>query len=369
MSAKRRIFRLFLLVVLLAVVGAGYLFYRLEHPRKPPGAALAQAKIAFANGTSTAQIFQTLEKEGVVADAKLAEIYYRVYRAGTPLQAGEYLFDRPMPIDEIINRMARGDVVKYPVVVPEGLTAEETFELFWSRGIGGPEAFRRSLADTELLPGLTRGVSDLEGFLFPDTYVVTRSTSARQIVDRMVGEFRKNFTPEMREKARSLGFTPRQAVILASIIEKETALKSEGPLIAAVYCNRLKKGMRLQADPTVMYALKRDGRWSGTLHRSDYGYESPFNTYTNDGLPPGPICNPGLTALKAAVSPAKIDYLYFVADSTGGHTFTRTYEEHLQAIATSRRLRAAAGEPPREEPDAAPAASGTPVPPTPAPAP
>ncbi len=360
MSAKRPVFRVFLLLVLLAIAGAGYLFYRLEHPRRSPG-PLAQAKIVFPVGTSTAQILLTLEKEGVVADARLAEIYYRVYRAGTPLQAGEYLFDRPMPIDEIINRMARGDVVTYPVVVPEGLTADETFQLFWSKGIGGPEAFRQALADTELLPGLTRGVSDLEGFLFPDTYVVTRSTSARQIVDRMAGQFRKNFTPEMREKARSLGFTPRQAVILASIIEKETALKQEGPLIAAVYYNRLKKGMRLQADPTVMYALKRDGRWSGMLHRSDYGYESPYNTYLNEGLPPGPICNPGLTALKAAVSPARIDYLYFVADTMGGHTFTRTYEEHLQAIATSRRLRAEAGEPPREAPDAAPQAPATPA--------
>lgn len=303
----------------------------------------------------------TLEKEGVVRDAKLAEIYYRVYRSGTPLQAGEYLFDRPMPIDDVINRMAKGEVVKYPIVVPEGLTAEETFELFWSQGIGGPEGFRHALSDTELLPGLTSGVNDLEGFLFPDTYIVTRSTSARQIVDRMVAEFRKNFTPEMRDKARDLGVTPRQAVILASIIEKESALKQEGPLIAAVYWNRLKKGMRLQADPTVTYALKKDGRWSGLLHRSDYAYDSPYNTYLNDGLPPGPICNPGLAALKAAVSPARSDYLYFVADSRGGHTFTRTFEEHLQAIATARRLRAQAGEASADEPEPA----GDP-PPTPA---
>ncbi|MEO8430148.1 MAG: endolytic transglycosylase MltG [Acidobacteriota bacterium] len=368
MTAKRRFLRVVLVLALVSVAGAGFLFYRLEHPRRP-GSAQQQAKIAFPTGTPTARIFQTLEKEGVVADARLAEIYYRVYRASTPLQAGEYLFDRPMPIDEIINRMAKGDVVKYSVVVPEGLTADETFELFWSKGLGGPEAFKKALVDTELLPGLTNGVSDLEGFLFPNTYVVTRSTSARQIVDRMVGEFRKNFTPEMREKAHALGFTPRQAVILASIIEKETALKQEGPLIAAVYSNRLRKGMRLQADPTVMYALKRDGKWQGMLHRSDYGYDSPYNTYMNEGLPPGPICNPGLAALKAALSPARTDFLYFVADTTGGHTFTRTYEEHLQAIATSRRLRAAAGESLREEPDAAPPAPATPAASSPAPLP
>ena len=358
MSATRRVLRLFLLALLLAVLGGVFLLYRLEHPARPPGPARSTT-ILFAPGTSTAKIFATLQKEGVVRDGRLAEIYYRVYRAGTPLQAGEYQFDRPMPIDEIINRMSHGDVVKYPIVVPEGLTAEETFQLFWSRGIGGPEGFRRALGETELLPGLTTGVNDLEGFLFPNTYVVTRSTSARQIVDRMVAEFRKNFTPEMRDRAKALGFTPRQAVILASIIEKESALKSEGPLIAAVYLNRLKKGMRLQADPTVQYALKKDGRWTGLLHRSDYAYDSPYNTYVVDGLPPGPICNPGLAALKSAVTPANTDYLYFVADTTGGHTFTRTFEEHLQAISTARRLRAQAGEAAEEAP--APQSAPTPA--------
>ena len=348
MSAGRRALRVVLLLVLLGIAVAGYFSYRLEHPKKPLVPS-EKAKVLFPQGTPTARIFQSLEKEGVVLDAKLAEIYYRVYRSGTPLQAGEYEFDRPTPIDEIINRMARGDVVQYAIVVPEGLTAEETFQLFWGRGIGGPEAFRRALADTELLPGLTRGVNDLEGFLFPETYVVTRSTSARQIVDRMVDQFRRHFTPELREKAQALGLTPRQAVTLASIIEKESALKQEGPLIAAVYLNRLKKGMRLQADPTVAYALKRDGKWTGSLHRSDYAYDSPYNTYVAEGLPPGPICNPGVAALTAAVSPARADYLYFVADNTGGHTFTRTFEEHLQAITAAHRVRLAGQPEPPEE--------------------
>jgi UPF0755 protein len=298
--------------------------------------------VLFAQGTPTAQIFRTLAAEKVVEDARLAEIYYRIYRGATPLQAGEYRFHRPTPIDEIIDRMARGDVVRYTVVVPEGLTSEETFELFWKQGLGGPDAFRRALSATELLPGITRGVNDLEGFLFPDTYVVTRSTSARQIVDRMVSEFRRHFTPEMRDRARDLGLTPRQAVTLASIVEKETALPREGPIIAGVYLNRLKRGMRLQADPTVVYALKRDGKWTGELFRSDYSYPSPYNTYVNDGLPPGPICSPGMTALKSAVAPAKTEYLYFVADASGGHAFSRTFEEHLQAIAAFRHNRAEA---------------------------
>lgn len=299
--------------------------------------------ILFAPGTATAQIFQKLEQAGVVRDARLAEIYYRIYRSRNPLQAGEYRFERPMPIDDVINRMSHGEVVKYAVVVPDGLTAEETFQLFWSRGIGGPEGFRSALAETELLPGVTNGVSDLEGFLFPDTYLVTRSTSARAIVDLMTAQFRKNFTPEMREKALGLGLTLEQAVTLASIVEKESSLSREGPTIASVYLNRLKRGMRLQADPTVIYALKRDGKWTGTLYRSDYAFDSPYNTYLYEGLPPGPICNPGVNALKSAVFPARTDYLYFVADASGGHAFSRTYEEHLTAIAAARRQRAENG--------------------------
>jgi UPF0755 protein len=323
-------------------VGVLFMAYRLQHPPAAPSAPPGEAVVTFPQGTPTAQIFRTLAAEKVVEDARLAEIYYRVYRSSTALQAGEYRFHRPTPIDEIIDRMARGDVVHYTVVVPEGLTADETFELFWKQGLGGPDAFRRALAETELLPGITRGVNDLEGFLFPDTYLVTRSTSARQIVDRMVAQFRKNFTSEMRDRARALGLTPRQAVTLASIVEKETALPGEAPTIAGVYLNRLKRGMRLQADPTVVYALKRDGKWTGELYRSDYNYPSPYNTYVNDGLPPGPICNPGLNALKAAVSPARTEYIYFVADASGGHSFSRTFEEHLQAIAVFRRNRAEA---------------------------
>ena len=330
-----------ILLAVLAAAAVGRLYYRLKHPSG--AGALSAVTIVFPQGTTTAQIFRRLAETGVVPDGRVAEVYYRLYRSKTRLQAGEYLFDRPMPIDDVINRMGRGEVVKYSVVVPDGLTAEETFQLFWSRGIGGPEGFERALRETELLPGVTSGATDLEGFLFPDTYLVTRSTSARAIVDLMVAQFRKNFTPEMREQAQRLGLTLLQAVTLASIVEKESGLPSEGPEIASVYLNRLKRGMRLQADPTVIYALRRDKKWNGTLYRSDYAYDSPYNTYVYAGLPPGPICNPGTNALKSAVTPARTDYLYFVADTSGGHRFSRTFEEHLAAIAAARRQRASTG--------------------------
>ena len=336
MSAARRLIRLGLLLGLLAISLSLFLFRRIEHPGRAadPGQTVT---VFFSPGTRTTQIFKRLSEEGVVRSSFWAHAYYRIFRNATPLEAGEYRFERPTPIDEVIDRMGRGDVVRHTIVVPEGLTSNEVFELFWSHGIGNPQAFRWALKDTDLLPGLARGAPDLEGFLFPETYVVTRSTFARRVVGQMLAEFRKNFTPELRERAHALHLTPVQAVTLASIVEKESDVPQEGPLIASVYLNRLRRGMRLQADPTVIYALKRDGKWTGTLYRSDYNYPSPYNTYLASGLPPGPICNPGLRAVRAALSPARTEYLYFVADTTGGHAFSRTFEEHLHAISAARR--------------------------------
>lgn len=339
MSVARRLARLGLLLALLGLAVGIYFYWWLEYPRRPP--AGETAVVFFPFGTPTTEIFRRLDKEGVVRPAWLAEAYYRVARSAASLQAGEYQFDRPTSLSAVIERMARGDVLRHTIVVPEGLTAEETFELFWSRGISRPEAFRNALHNRQLVDSIAHGAPDLEGFLFPDTYVVTRSTSAHRIVETMLANFRHHFTPEMRARAQAAGLTERDAVTLASIVQKETSLDREEPVIAGVYWNRLRHRMRLQADPTVTYALKRDGKWTGTLYRSDYGYESPFNTYLVDGLPPGPICNPGEDALRAAVAPAATDYLYFVADRAGGHTFSRTFEEHLEAIASARRQRAA----------------------------
>lgn len=338
MSATRRVLRLGLLLILLGMAAGLYLYRSLEYPAAP--ASAEEVTVFFPFGTSTAEIFRKLEAEGVVGPAWLAAAYYRVAHSATPLQAGEYRFSRPAPLSVVIARMGRGDVLRHSIVVPEGLTAEETFELFWSRGISRPEAFHNAFHNPQLITSMARGAPDLEGYLFPDTYVVTRSTSARQIVEQMLANFRRHFTADMRARAQASALTEREAVTLASIVQKETSLDREEPLVAGVYWNRLRHHMRLQADPTVTYALKRDGKWTGTLYRSDYGYDSPFNTYLVDGLPPGPICNPGLDALQAAVSPARTDFLYFVADRTGGHTFSRTFQEHLDAIASARRQRA-----------------------------
>jgi UPF0755 protein len=337
-SATRRFLRLGLLLALLAVALGVFMYRKLEYPPAP--AATGEVTIYFPFGTSTKEIFRRLADAGVVMPPWLAEAYYRVARGATPLQAGEYRFQRPEALSVVLARMNAGDVVKHAIVVPEGLTADETFELFCAQGISRAEAFLTAYRNPQLIDSVARGAPDLEGFLFPDTYVVTRSTSARQIVESMLANFRKHFGPALRDQAQAAGLTEREAVTLASIVQKETSLDREAVLVAGVYWNRLHHRMRLQADPTVAYALKRDGKWTGTLYRSDYGYASEYNTYLIAGLPPGPICNPGLDALAAAASPARTDYLYFVADRTGGHTFSRTFEEHLEAIATARRQRA-----------------------------
>ena len=349
MSATRRFLRLGLLLALLAVALGVFMYWKLEYPSAQP--SNGDITLFFPYGTSTKEIFRELAENGVVSPPWLAEAFYRVARSATPLQAGEYRFLKPESLSAVLARMSAGDVVKHTIVVPEGLTSDETFELFCAKGISRAEAFHTAFRNPQLIDSIAHGAPDLEGFLYPDTYVVTRSTSARQIVESMLANFRKHFTAALRDKAQAAGLTEREAVTLASIVQKETSLDPEAVLVAGVYWNRLRHGMRLQADPTVAYALKRDGKWTGTVYRSDYGYESPFNTYLSAGLPPGPICNPGLDALKAAANPSRTDYLYFVADGTGGHTFSRTFEEHLEAIATARRQRASSTSSATEAPE------------------
>ena len=174
--------------------------------------------------------------------------------------------------------------------------------------------------------------TDLEGYLFPETYAVPRDTTAARLVGLMVGRFRQLFSTEMQQAGQALELTPREVVALASLVEKETAQAAERPLVAAVYLNRRKLGMGMQADPTVIYALQRAGRYDGNLRREDLAFDSPYNTYRYPGLPPGPIASPGLASLQAAVAPAKVDYLYFVSRNDGSHVFARTLVEHNENV-------------------------------------
>jgi UPF0755 protein len=205
-------------------------------------------------------------------------------------------------------------------------------QIFEEKGFGARDAFIASAKDATAIRELYPQATDLEGYLFPDTYALPQKTTAAQLVDRMVSRFEESLTPEIRERAAARGLGVRQLVTLASLVEKETGKGDERPLVAAVYSNRLKIGMGMQCDPTVIYALERAGKYDGNLTREDLQFDSPYNTYRYAGLPPGPIAAPGKASLEAAASPADVPYIYFVSKNDGSHAFASTLDEHNRNV-------------------------------------
>jgi UPF0755 protein len=228
--------------------------------------------------------------------------------------------------------IAGGQIYTQPVTFREGLTIAEMAEVYESRGLGARAAFVAAAADASLIHDLDPQATDLEGYLFPDTYPVPRHTPAPALVAQMVRGFRAAFPQDLIDAAVAQGLTVRQVVTLAALVEKETAQDAERPLVAAVYRNRLRLGMPMQADPTVIFALQRAGRWNGNLTRADLDFDSPYNTYRHPGLPPGPIAAPGRRAIEAAVRPAAVDSLYFVSRNDGTHVFAATLRDHNRNV-------------------------------------
>jgi UPF0755 protein len=269
----------------------------------------------------------------------------RALRPKVRLQAGEYRFAAAAAPLTVLDRIARGDVFYHAVTVPEGSNIFDIASTLDSLGIIGGEAFLKAARDTSLIKDIAPSAVTLEGYLFPSTYRVTRSTTAEQLCRQMVAEFRREW------KDVTAGATPppsnvNEIVTLASIVEKETAVPSERPLVASVYSNRLRLGMKLDSDPTTIYAAMLDNRYRGAIYRSDLQSTNAYNTYTHPGLPPGPIANPGADALKAALNPAATDYLYFVAkpDGSGSHRFSSDYASQQRAVEEYRRAQTQAGQ-------------------------
>jgi UPF0755 protein len=279
-------------------------------------------------GAGPASIGRRLVDAGVIRDT--LGFRYELARSGSGrrMQAGEYRFDRPMTIKEVVARIARGEVYLLPITFREGLTIIDMAQIFEARGFGPAAEFVAAASDAAAIHHLDPGAPDLEGYLFPDTYSMPRRATAAQLVSRMVAGFEKVLTPELRAAAQTRGLSVRELVTLASIVEKETGKPEERSLVAAVYANRLRIGMALQCDPTVIYALQRAGRYNGNLTRADLQSDSPYNTYRYPGLPPGPIAAPGLASLEAAAHPADAPYVYFVSRGDGSHAFATTLDEH-----------------------------------------
>jgi UPF0755 protein len=325
--------RLLLTVIALGVLAAGgawWMHYRVHAPYRSFSGT--EVFVDLPPGTGVAGIGSRLADAGVVPDGFTFRVAARLAGADRKLQAGEYRFAEEAAPADVVARLAAGDVYKRPVTFREGLTVVEMADIYERSGLGTAEDFRAAAHDASLRAAAAPDAPSLEGYLFPDTYALARRRSAVDLVKAMVGGFDRAFEAPLRAEAGKLGLTVHQAVTLASLIEKETAKAEERPIVSAVYHNRLKKGMALQCDPTVIYALMLAGKWDGNVRRADLSMNSPYNTYRFPGLPPGPIASPGRASLEAAVRPADVPYLYFVSRNDGSHVFATTLAEHNRNV-------------------------------------
>lgn len=336
-----------------AVLGvAGWFAWSLLMPVEVPG----ETFVLLRPGYSTHRIAAELKSAGIIRSEKAFVLWHYLHPKRS-LKAGEYLFDKPANLLDVQKRLRRGDVYFHTVVVPEGYTMFDIARAVEAAGLGPADEFLKvARSDTALVADFDPRARSLEGYLFPDTYEFSRMMTMQEMAAAMVKQFRQvahqiGLIPNGNEpkgvvlRTSSISLEPEPAisndvastVTMASIVEKETAVPEERPLVASVYYNRLSKHIALDADPSIIYAELLAGTYQGALHHADMQFASPYNTYRNAGLPPGPIGNPGKSALEAAMHPAQTDYYYFVADAQGHHRFAKTMEEHNKNVAAYRK--------------------------------
>jgi UPF0755 protein len=334
--------RKLLWLILIGIIGAGSWFaWAVLTPVEPSG----QTFMMLRPGYSTRRIASELQSAGVI-HSKEAFILWHYYHRGRSLKAGEYLFDKPSNIIDIQKRLRRGDVYLHTVVVPEGYTVFDVARAVQDAGLGSADDFLKvAQSDIALIADLDPVAKSLEGYLFPETYQFNRMMTMHEMAAAMVKQFRQVASQvgvlaspgsgivEGASPSRPL----HEVVTMASIVEKETSVPAERAEVASVYYNRMHKRIALDADPSIIYAELLAGSYQGALHHADMSFSSPYNTYRNAGLPPGPICNPGRSSLEAAMHPAETDYYYFVADAQGHHRFARTMEEHNKNVIAYRK--------------------------------
>ncbi len=314
----------------LAAAAGGLVAWVERELERPRGTETVELTIE--RGAPMTAILDELGAANVIGNPLLARLHLDYRRRGETLQAGEYRFEQPLSPVEALDRVIRGEVVTYPVTVVEGLTLRETAERLVAEGFGDLDAFLAAMASPVLIADLDPAAESLEGYLFPDTYAFPAGTGEPEIVEAMVRNFRRRVEEHLGPSSHN-SLDVRSLVTLASIVEKEAGAIPERPLVAAVFHNRLTRGIGLYADPTIIYALKMAGAWDGNLRRRDLELDSPYNTYRYPGLPPGPICSPGEHSLRAAAQPADVPYLYFVSRNDGTHVFAETLAEHNRNVA------------------------------------
>ena len=317
---------LWCLGILLLLAGGFCAWYALFVTTPAPGSGTVT--VAIPRGAGVRRIGALLAEHDLIRNDIRFLVLARITHAGTRLQAGEFSIPRGLRPAEVLELLTRGKAVQHPVTIPEGLTMEEVAAVFADKGWVTREEFLALCRDPAFIQQMGILQDQLEGYLFPDTYALVRGKSeAKSIIAQMVHRFIgvwKEIAPQ--EKS---ALTRHQIVTLASIVEKETANPAERPLIARVFLNRLQKSMRLQSDPTVIYGLPA---FNGNLTRKDLQRATPYNTYVIDGLPPGPICNPGRAAMEAVLHPADSTALYFVSKNNGSHQFSTSLKEHNRAV-------------------------------------
>ena len=322
------------LVVLVAggalAYGAKRLYDRADEPHR--GYPVAEVFVDIPSGTSTRDIGRELVAAGVVRDERTFRI--AVWRSGRDrlLQAGEYRFADAVSALAVVDTLARGQIYLRAITFPEGLTRHEMAEVFGRSEFGATEEFLAASERADLVEALDPEATDLEGYLFPETYSLPRGATADDLVEAMVTQFERTFDEALQVEAVAREMTVRQVVTLASLIQRETGLDEERPVVSAVYNNRLDRRMPLQCDSTVIYALQLAGLYDGNLTRDNLRFDSPYNTYVYPGLPPGPIAAPGAADLRAALQPEDVSYLYFVSRNDGSHVFADTLREHNRNV-------------------------------------
>ena len=335
MRSKRRSLLILLgLAVLVGGVSAAVVAARFNAhvQRSYKGYDATEQYVEILPGAQASVITQRLIDAGVVQD--WWSFRFALWQSGSDrhLQAGEYRFDQPLTAIEVVDKLVRGEVHLRPITFPEGLTIAEMARIFEAEGFGSAASFIEASDRSALIAALDPDAPDLEGYLFPDTYALPRDATADDLVRIMVEGFERAFDEDLRRRAAERELSTREMVTLASIIQVETAKLEERGLVSAVYTNRLRIGMALQCDPTVIYALRLAGLYDGNLTREDLDFDSPYNTYRHAGLPPGPIAAPGRELIYAALHPADVGYLYFVSRNDGSHVFANSLREHNRNV-------------------------------------
>jgi len=327
----RRIGGFAALIVLVAVIGAATVWMKvcafLDAVPEEEGRGVV---VEIPHGSSGRDVAELMGREGIVTDAERFYLLLR-YRDAVPgLRAGEFEFRTDWTPDQVVDALLHAPEVTYPLSVPEGLRFLEVAERVRDAGRGwSAERFLELVRDPEMLALAGVEAEDLEGYLFPETYRFSRDATERDVVVAMIRQFQANFGEAEAARAAELGMTRHEVVILASLVEKESAVPSERPLVSSVFHNRIDIGMKLECDPTIIYGIPD---YDGIIHRSDIRNPHPWNTYVHAGLPKGPIANPGAESIRAVLHPADSEYLFFVSMNDGTHHFSATYGEHAKMV-------------------------------------